>query len=298
MKSIIQSQGAKALPTLEATLEAAGLNWKVLTDDVAGVGSGIVMPRTKLLYRSDTRRALGVVGIDYEPSDPHTFLSRQFEMAAAMGGSVAQAGFCEVKSKAFCFVRLGEEWKLPKSSLKKGDPVQTYLYSTDGWDGGTPSRSRLYVERLRCLNGMTSTEVHSHYWVSHGKGKETRELPRWEEFQEGVTVQIKGIQAQFIALADATMTEFEMLAFLENLLPGESTRTENRRAALFKLFSKEETGNLGQTRWDAYNAVTEYVTHERGHKEMGATSSAEENRFYSVLEKDTLRAQAMKLLLN
>jgi hypothetical protein len=295
--SIIESQGVKALPTLEATLEAASLNWNVLTDDVAGVGSGIVMPRTKLLYRSDTRKALGVVGVDYEPSDPRTFLKRQFEMASAMGGEVAQAGFCDLKSRAFCFVRLGEEWKLPKSALKKGDTVQSYLYSTDGWDGGTPSRSRLYVERLTCLNGMVSSEVQSNYWVSHGKGKEEREQVRWEDFQEGVKTQVDGIKTQFIALADQRMSEFEMMAFLENLLPGESTRTENRREALLALFSKKDSGNLGQSRWDAYNAVTEYITHERGHKEM-ATSSAEENRFFSVLEKDTLRAQAMKLLLN
>jgi hypothetical protein len=295
MKSIMELQGVEAT-TFDKTLEVAGLKWEPLVDEVSGFATHIVMPRKKLLYRSDNKKALGVVGEDYEPSQPAAFLKTQFELAEAVGGEVARAGFCETRSRAFAFVKLGSEWKLPKSALRRGDPMQVYLYSTDGWDGGTPSRSRLYVERLVCSNGMVSREISADFWLSHKEGKAARELPRWEEFKKGVKVTVEDLKKQFVQLADQRMNEVEMKAFLAKLLPGDSSRVEHRRDDLLKLFSKKETGNLGQTRWDAYNAVTEYVTHERTYRKGMAT--VEENRFFGVLETDTMRAQAMRILLN
>lgn len=65
---------------------------------------------------------------------------------------------------------------------------------------------------------------------------------------------------------------------------------------MLDLFKTGE-GNEGKTRWDAYNAVTEYVTHYRTYRETEATS-VEVNRFVGVLETDTMSRTALNLLLN
>lgn len=293
--TVITSRGAAAT-TFEETLKKADLNWEPKEDQAAGLDTGIVMPRKKLLYRSDNHQALGIVGSDYEASSPKAFLKNAFEFAEFAKGHVKQAGFIPDRSRAFAFVELREKINLPRELRKVGDPVACYIYTTDGWDGGTPNRARLYLERLKCANGMVSKEIAGDLWVSHAKGKEERYSARWKNFLETVRVTVASYQEQFIQLAKTRMTEAEAKAFLEKLIPGENTVSENRRTNLLTLF-KTGTGNEGATRWDAYNAVTEFVTHQRTYRKSDSVS-VETNRFLGVLETDTLSRTALNLLLN
>lgn len=75
-----------------------------------------------------------------------------------------------------------------------------------------------------------------------------------------------------------------------------STRTQNQAKELNRLFVKG-TGNLGQTRWDAFNAVTEFVDHGRSSRVTEGRSEGEV-RFESVLlgSGDALKAKAFDLL--
>lgn len=293
--TIIETKGVEAT-AFDKTLKAAGLNWEPLTDAAGGPSTGILMPGKKLLYRSDNRKALGIVGDGYEPSQPKEFLKAQFELAEAMEGKVVRAGFIEDRSRAFAFVKYGNEIVIPKGLRKVGDPLQAYIYSTDGWDGGTPRRSRLYVERLSCLNGNTSKELTASLWVSHTSSMAKRYEVRWKKFQVEIATHLALLKEQFAKLAATRMTETQCKKFLEKLLPGEGARVENRRTQILELFSKG-TGNEGVSRWDAYNAVTEYVTHHRDYRKTDNTS-VETNRFLGVLETDTLSRQALDLLLN
>jgi hypothetical protein len=75
-----------------------------------------------------------------------------------------------------------------------------------------------------------------------------------------------------------------------------STRVENQAEELNRLF-KHGTGNMGRTRWDALNAVTEYVDHGRSSRVTEGRDQAEV-RFESVLmgSGDALKARAFDLL--
>jgi len=290
--TIINTQGVQATNFTD-TLKAASLDWEPLSDGVSGTDTAIVMPRRKLLYRSDDHQALGIVGKEYAPSNPREFLQTQYEFAEFIKGEVIRAGFIPDRSRAFAFIRLKEDLKLPREIRAKGDPTSVYIYSTDGWDGGTPRRSRLYLERLVCANGMTSKEIKPDLWVSHTKGSAERYDKQWKTFLAEVCTNVETIRNQFITLAQARMSEADAKAFLEKLMPGESTITSKRREVVLNLF-KTGVGNEGTSRWDAFNAVTEYVTHHRSYRgEEGAETT---NRFLGVLETDTLRNQAMALL--
>lgn len=293
--TIIGTQGVEAT-TFDLTLKASSLDWQPKSDTVGGMDTGIQMPRKKLLYRSDTRQPLGIVGADYVASDPKEFLQAQFEFAEFIKGSVCRVGFIEDRSRVFSFVKLNDVIKLPRELRKVGDVCQAYIYSTDGWDGGTPRRSRLFVERLKCANGMTSREIKADLWVSHTSGMAANYSNRWKKFLGEVRETVETVREQFARLAAARMTEAEATEFLKKLLPGESKRTETTRNELLGLFKTGE-GNEGASRWDAYNAVTEYVTHHRTYRETETSSSAV-NRFLGVLETDTLSNRALSLLLN
>lgn len=292
--TIIGTQGVEAT-TFDLTLAGSDLNWEPKADKVGGMDTGIEMPRKKLLYRSDNRKPLGIVGEDYSPSDPKEFVKSQFEFSKIIKGTVSRVGFIADRARAFAFVKLNEEIKLPRELRKAGDPCRVYIYSTDGWDGGTPRRSRLFVERLKCLNGMTSREIKADLWVSHTSGMVEVYSKRWKKFLGEVRTTIEVVRNQFIQLAKARMTEADATEFLKKLLPGESKRTETVRTQLLGLF-KTGVGNEGSSRWDAYSAVTEYVTHHRTYRET-ETSSSEVNRFLGVLETDQLSNRALGLLL-
>jgi len=294
--TIIQTQGVEATTALDETIKNAQLNWEPLADQVAGMDSGVVMPRKKLLYRSDTKEALGVVGSDYEPTNPRDFVNRQYALAESMGGKVVRVGFLSERSRAFAFVQVGDKIEIPRGKRKVGDPVQAYIYSTDGWDGGTPQRSRLYIERLKCANGMTSREIHANLWVSHVSGMEKRAEPRRNTFQGEVLKMTETIRKEFTKLAQTRMTVEQAKEFVEKLIPGEATMSVNRRNTVLSLFETGD-GNEAATRWDAYNAVTQFITHHRTYRTTDATS-IETNRFLGVLETDTLGRQALNLLLN
>jgi hypothetical protein len=294
--TIIQTQGVEATTALDETIKNAQLNWEPLADQVAGMDSGVVMPRKKLLYRSDTKEALGVVGSDYEPTNPRDFVNRQYALAESMGGKVVRVGFLSERSRAFAFVQVGDKIEIPRGKRKVGDPVQAYIYSTDGWDGGTPQRSRLYIERLKCANGMTSREIHANLWVSHVSCMEKRAEPRRNTFQGEVLKMTETIRKEFTKLAQTRMTVEQAKEFVEKLIPGEATMSVNRRNTVLSLFETGD-GNEAATRWDAYNAVTQFITHHRTYRTTDATS-IETNRFLGVLETDTLGRQALNLLLN
>lgn len=75
-----------------------------------------------------------------------------------------------------------------------------------------------------------------------------------------------------------------------------STRVENQAEELNRLF-KHGTGNMGKTRWDALNSVTEYVDHGRSSRVTEGRDESEV-RFESVLmgSGDALKARAFDLL--
>jgi len=294
--TIIQTQGVEATTALNETIKNAQLDWEPLEDQVAGQDSKVIMPRKKLLYRSDNKQALGVVGSEYEPTNPRDFVNRQYALAESMGGKVVRVGFLSERSRAFAFVQVGDKIEIPRGKRKVGDPVQAYIYSTDGWDGGTPQRSRLYIERLRCANGMTSREIHANLWVSHVSGMEKRAEPRRNTFQGEVIKMTEAIRKEFTKLAQTRMTVEQAKEFVEKLIPGEATMSVNRRNTVLSLFETGD-GNEAATRWDAYNAVTQFITHHRTYRTTDSTS-IETNRFLGVLETDTLGRQALNLLLN
>jgi hypothetical protein len=104
-----------------------------------------------------------------------------------------------------------------------------------------------------------------------------------------------------VTLDNRPMSQQEMTGFVERLYPanGEelSTRTENVRSAIVTGFSRG-TGNRGQTRWDAFNAVTEYLDWQSTFKETAFPR--EENRLDSLLNGNAakVRNRALELLLS
>lgn len=288
--SAINLKGAKA-GTFESTLKTADLNWEVREDSVKGSHCGSLMPNKKMLYRSDTHEALGIVGNKYVPTDPAQFLKTQYEFAEEVGGKVIRAGWVDRRAKAFAVIELSERIDLPRDKRKVGDPVAAYIYSIDGWDGSTPRESSLYLERLRCANGMTTKVLESSLWVTHTKRGEERHKTAFKDFMLEVEDQMDDYRTQFKTLIEARMSQDEAKEFIAKLF-----KNEKKQETVLGLFN-EGVGNQGKTRWDALNAVTEYVSHYQEFRDT-KIAKADTTKFLGVMERNRLSERAMALLLN
>ena len=110
-------------------------------------------------------------------------------------------------------------------------------------------------------------------------------------------------QAKAKRLAEVAMVPEEASAFFRTLIgakPDDSGEVTGKAGAqldtLSGLFNRG-TGNVGATRWDAFNAVTEFTDHSRTVRATGGRPKAEA-RFESVLlgTGDDLKARAFDLL--
>lgn len=113
------------------------------------------------------------------------------------------------------------------------------------------------------------------------------------------------LQGLMNELADTEMSSKEMNVFTERLFPAEEkegkepTRTIGIREKVQELFVVGK-GNKGETRWDAINAVTEYVDFHRGTRSSDKNANKAAARFESGLLGSgvAIKQRAMNLLLN
>jgi len=112
-------------------------------------------------------------------------------------------------------------------------------------------------------------------------------------------------------LAEQQVTKTYVEGFVNALIPSVkeevSTRTENRRSQITDLFATGK-GNNGETKWDLFNAVTEYVDHHsvgrltnsRMERSEALADIEMEARFERSLlgSGATLKQKALNLLLN
>jgi hypothetical protein len=124
------------------------------------------------------------------------------------------------------------------------------------------------------------------------------------------------LQTVMDSLAEQEVTSTYATGFIEALIPAEkdpatgkiATRTANTRDTLSDLFANG-MGNNGRTKWDLFNAVTEYVDHHQVGRITGSRLE-KSNDSLAIIERDArfersilgagavLKQKAMDLLLN
>jgi len=197
------------------------------------------------------------------------------------------------------------EWCLVKRSawnVSRDDSVLTYDLWLNHHDGsGCFSLHRTNI-RVVCANTwkMAVQGGNRVFGVRHTKNvaqgvEAALQVLGYVESQE----QSQRAAAQRMATAymsrDEASKAFNVLLGIRDGVEA-STRAENQAKELNRLFMTG-AGNHGLTRWDAFNAVTEYVDHGRATRVADGRDGAEV-RFESVLmgSGDALKAKAFDLL--
>ncbi len=265
------------------------------------------------VVRNDTGRSLGVVGKNYT-CIPNADVFEPAHVTAQTNDAILEAGG-NINGGETCFT----SYKLPFDIAlndRPDDIIGSNMLIFNNFSGKSHAVMMIFTTRFFCLNQVRALRMHGKklegsafiHKIRHNSKSEQRLKTAHDAFAAAIA----GARAtkEFAdALNAIPMTSKQMVNFAEKVLPNKidengderetSTRLENQRAELIDLFA-HGAGNLGKTRWDAFNAVTEFVNHTRGAKTT-STKTAGQNRMASVLipggQGDKMVIAAGELLL-
>ncbi len=265
-------------PSLQEALENADAAFKVEQRPLMAVISGdeaVPVPGKFANVRTDTWAPLGVVGTKYTVGQTLAQL--------APVGALVERGEMDLTA-----IRVKDNGaRVQVSGIMGVSEIQNGTHGADvlahfgtfeaSHDGSKSTWGSMSTLRLVCLNGMTSRDMVGKYNIRHTKNADTK-------IQEAARL-VLGLQddavaeiAAFQAMAQSRMTRAEFHAFAETLLAsirGEITDVEEQAKAkarrdreieeLETLFSGG-TGTHGETLYDGFNAVTEWIDHQKNRK--------------------------------
>ena len=275
-----------AMKAAEA-LEAAGLDWTVRLDPVyrekvstiqrdneerLGLSSRLrflnnitVVPDHQVVVREDNDSVLGMVGKRYTIAQNVT----TFEFVdAIVGGGDAYyhpAGSLWGGRRVFLLVQLQGDY-----ILDNGEALNSFILLDNSHDGSSALRMRLTKVRVVCQNTLDmASSGRAGFYARHTGGMMSR------------VVEARNLLGLNAAHMSRYMAECNMLAqeawdnaqhetLVRDLFGIEGRHELNDHNGVtgaaarrvMELFH-DGIGNAGETRWDAYNAITEFVDYHR-----------------------------------
>lgn len=286
-------------PTLDEAVKVA-FPWEPQTVTVRGchpdTGMPLEFPDNKILGRvlPDGRfQKFGIVSSEYEVLHNQELFERFRPLIESGSVTIESAG--SFFNGKICFVSC----KLANSFSVRGDQIDKYVLLNNGHACSKASIVNTTI-RVVCNNTLTAAmlEDGENQKISVKHTKNIRQnLDKVIELIDLSEGQFKATQEQFEALTTLDIDQKQLkryvkvvfsIASLEKAFHEADTKqpTTNKDGTEreSKIFNKIEElfvagqGNKGKDLWDAYNAVTEYLTWNRGN-----SKTTQEDRTYQQL---------------
>jgi phage/plasmid-like protein (TIGR03299 family) len=261
---------------LEVWAQQAGMNWRILESPVrylaseAGpLGQILSSPDHKVLFRSDTRAPLSVVGQRYQVVQPQEILEFYRDLTEASGFELETAGVLKGGRKYWALARTGQS-----GELKGRDRTNAYVLLATACDGTLATTAQFTSIRVVCNNTLavaTAGAVNA-VKVRHN----TRFDPQAVKAQLGISVSAwDDFMYRLKTLADRKVRPTEAAAFFDRVFagpqpypatPGSKPQKRNIEQAMALYSGLGRGADLPSAKNTAYgllSAVTELVDHHR-----------------------------------
>lgn len=282
--------------SLPAAVTAVGFN--LLKEPISRARDGAEIPGTVGLFRSDDGGCVGIHGAGFTFLQPHETLETLERARQQIGGDWCSVAVLKGGRGLSASVSLQTEVVAPK----RGDKLGLSVLLLDSFDGSKRCQFKLVANVLACNNGMVTRESLFTFAEKHTSSLRDRAIAMEGRLLESLRVQVQEMQETVTALDSREMSREEVVGFANRLFPAADeravpTRVQNNRDAVVTGFFRG-AGNVGRTRWDAFNAVTEHLDWNGTFRET--EHSREDNRFESILSGSAagVRSRALELLLN
>jgi phage/plasmid-like protein (TIGR03299 family) len=271
--------------TSEEAIVAAGLDWEVgLKDLYTRREDGNVDEQVdhRATYRLKDNKILGVVGPTWKPLQNKDAFGFFDAFVAAGQATYNTAGALRGGRRVWILAKLGGELV-----ISGDDIVEKYLLLSNSHDGSLAIRVGFTPVRVVCANTLAA--AHSANQSSlikithHGNAKNA--LDSIADVMNVVNRKFEATAEQYRMLAakgcsEADLKKYVNLVFAEKrvkdaiaaaALDEKELTAEDLRSNVYpKVLDLFETGRgtelpgVKGTLWGAYNAINEYITHERG----------------------------------
>jgi phage/plasmid-like protein (TIGR03299 family) len=247
---------------------AAGMDWQVKRSRVR---YGEVGPNQRVyddahvLFRSDTKAALGVVSPKYKIVNPGQVLEFFRDVADTVGGSLETAGTLFGGKKFWALAKLGES-----EAIRGNDVISQYLLLTSSCDGSSSTEARETIIRAVCNNTVSaalSVKTKHAIKVSHRTVFDANAVKRELASTDG---HFGAFVAAARTLAHVSISNRQAEDFVAKLLADSTTREDVKETpgfqSIMNLFKGSALGgtllSAEGTAWGLVNAVTEHVDHK------------------------------------
>lgn len=217
------------------------------------------LPNVYSLQRSDCGTHLGIVGSSYRPIQMDEMVD-VLNTASQKVGNIDHVSYAESKGGRKVVIQS----KLAESINVDGDKIDPYFYTVIDNSGMGSNKVIPSTIRIACDNAFhliksnDVAETRAHHSSQFGDRVE-----RMTSYIINSVTTAKNFSGIVEKLKGVKFSKDEMVKLTQTLIPvekDESTRKANKRERLVELFNAGR-GNVGETRWDAFNAITEFETH-------------------------------------
>jgi len=263
-----EGQVVNGLLTSREAIEAAHLGWTVAPYPISVAGKQCKLEDFQGIVRTDTMDTLGIMKGRYEVIQN----SECFDFADSLAADGA------IKYETAGALRGGKQvWMLAKydgSMTINNDKHDQYLLLVTSHDGSKCLELLWTAVRVVCANTLALA-----LRDSKGRGRNSvkiRHSTNWEDKRDEAK-RILGLTQDYFAdmrtalegLNQQPMSTDDMDCFSKLLFPSKgedkgeevAARTSNMRWGVQRLFNRPSAGTSGLTRWDAFNASTDFADH-------------------------------------
>ena len=295
----------------EEVMGRAGFNFEVEKVPVHSP-EGEVVDGHFIIRRTDTNHPFACMKKRYNNIPMDEMLKPFHTMVQEYGCEYENAGLIGSGRKCWISAKFPEGWSLKN---RPDDKMDNRIMALIGNDGSCLNAYFSVANRIFCNNQIRwieSEAAKSSYGVRHTKNWKSRlEEVKFAFFL--ALEQLKHFQKVANKLDEKQMTSNQCRGFANLLFPGKreekviketpvpSSKLLNRRESVVDLFTNG-AGNRGLSRWDALNAVTEFLQHHNTARslEKHGRKAAERQLASNVFggPNDLLSRKAANLLLN
>lgn len=264
---------------IEVWAKNAGMDWSIcetpvryMTERSGSLGEIKTVDDQKVLYRSDTKAALSVVGGRYQVVQPKAVLEFYRDLTEVSGFELETAGVLKGGRKFWALAKTG------KSAVLKGnDVIHGYILLASSCDGtlatvATPTTVRVVCNNTLAvaLNGATQAVKVPHSTTFDAQAVKQKlgiAVSQWDSFM----YRMKTLSERKVK-SHESMNYF-LRVLCQSDLPSAGTPSTqamvNERAlktvqALYEGQGKgAELASAQGTAWGLLNSVTQFVDHER-----------------------------------
>lgn len=290
-------------PTIMEGIIAAGLNWPVVTKPLVTT-DGITVEGFRATVRETDNRVLGVVGSDYKPLQNMEAFSFFQPFVDSGLATLNTAGSLREGSRIWVLAKIAGD---PLVIVPEADDtVERFVLLSNGHDGKLAVRVGFTSVRVVCSNtlAMAHNSAGSKLLRIRHHKKVAQDLEEIRKVMNLANQEFEATAEQYKFLASCQINAEDFSKYVKkvfNVKDKDDTarvreiKEDDSRLITNKILPFFEAGRGNNVRgvkgtfWAAYNAVTEFLTWERGR----STDNRLDSLWYGASSNDNARALAL-----